>query len=302
MELEIARQGQAMKRIALFILTNLAIVLVLSIVAHLTGLDAWLASQGSGLGALLAFAAFFGFSGALLSLAISKWLAKRTLGVRVIEVPGTESESWLLQAVGGLARQAGIGMPEVGIFESAQPNAFATGPRRDRALVAVSSALLSSMNRSEIEAVLGHEITHVANGDMVTLTLIQGVVNTFVILLSRLVGNIVDRSLTRDNDGRGPAYFVTVLLTQLVLGVLASMIVMWFSRQREFRADAGGARLTGRERMIAALQRLQLAHDQPLPAQLNAFGIAGGGGGRWQSLFMSHPPIERRIAALRALA
>jgi len=291
-----------MKRIALFILTNLAIVLVLSIVAHLTGLDAWLASQGSGLGALLVFAAFFGFLGALLSLAISKWLAKRTLGVRVIEVPGTEAESWLLQAVGGLARQAGIGMPEVGIFESAQPNAFATGPRRDRALVAVSSGLLSSMNRSEIEAVLGHEITHVANGDMVTLTLIQGVVNTFVIFLSRLVGNIVDRSLTRDNDGRGPAYFVTVLVTQLVLGVLASMIVMWFSRQREFRADAGGARLTGRERMIAALQRLQLAHDQPLPAQLNAFGIAGGEGGRWQSLFMSHPPIERRIAVLRALA
>jgi len=291
-----------MKRIALFILTNLAIVLVLSIVAHLTGLDAWLVRQGSGLGGLLAFAAFFGFSGALVSLAISKWMAKRTLGVRVIDTPATPGEQWLLQTVGALAQRAGIGMPEVGIFESAQPNAFATGPRRDNALVAVSSGLLSSMNRSEIEAVLAHEMTHVANGDMVTLTLIQGVVNTFVIFLSRIVGNIVDRSLTRDNDGRGPAYFVTVLLTQLVLGVLASIIVMWFSRQREFRADAGGARLAGRDSMIAALQRLRLAHDQPLPSQLNAFGIAGGEGAGWQRLFLSHPPIEQRIAALRALA
>jgi heat shock protein HtpX len=239
-------------------------------------------------------------AGALVSLAISKWMAKRAMGVRVIDAPATPGEQWLLDTVRALAQQARIGMPEVGIFESAQPNAFATGPRRDSALVAVSSGLLSSMNRSEIEAVLGHEMTHVANGDMVTLTLIQGVVNTFVIFLSRIVGNIVDRSLARDNEGRGPAYLVTVLVTQLVLGVLASMIVMWFSRQREFRADAGGARLAGREKMIAALERLQLAHDQPLPLQLNAFGIAGGEGASWQRLFMSHPPIEQRIAALRA--
>jgi heat shock protein HtpX len=275
-------------------------VLVLSIVAQLTGLDAWLARQGSSLGGLLGFAAFFGFSGALVSLAISKWMAKRAMGVRVIDAPATPGEQWLLDTVRALAQQARIGMPEVGIFESAQPNAFATGPRRDSALVAVSSGLLCSMNRSEIEAVLGHEMTHVANGDMVTLTLIQGVVNTFVIFLSRIVGNIVDRSLARDNEGRGPAYLVTVLVTQLVLGVLASMIVMWFSRQREFRADAGGARRAGRAKMIAALERLQLAHDQPLPLQLNAFGIAGGEGASWQRLFMSHPPIEQRIAALRA--
>lgn len=289
-----------MKRIALFIVTNLAIVLVLSIVAQLTGLDAWLARQGSGLGALLAFAAFFGFAGALISLSLSKWTAKRAMGVRVIEAPGTEGEQWLLETVRTLAQRAGVGMPEVGIFESAQPNAFATGPRRDNALLAVSSGLLASMNRSEIEAVLGHEMTHVANGDMVTLTLIQGVVNTFVIFLSRIVGNIVDRSSSRDNEGQGPAYFVTVIVTQLVLGVLASMIVMWFSRQREFRADAGGARLAGRGQMIAALERLQRAHDEPLPSQMRAFGIAGGEGAGWQRLFMSHPPIEQRIAALRS--
>lgn len=290
-----------MKRIALFILTNLAIVAVLTIVAEVTGLDAWLARQGSSLGALLAFAAFFGFSGALLSLAISKWMAKRAMGVRVIDVPATPAEQTLIEIVRNLAQQAGIGMPEVGIFESAQPNAFATGPRRDSALVAVSSGLLATMNRSEIEAVLGHEVTHVANGDMVTLTLIQGVVNTFVIFLSRIVGNIVDRSMSRDNEGRGPAYFVTVLVTQLVLGVLASMIVAWFSRTREFRADAGGARLAGRDKMIAALERLMRAHDEPLPAHLSAFGISGGEGASWQRLFMSHPPLEERIAALRAL-
>jgi heat shock protein HtpX len=289
-----------MKRIVLFILTNLAIVLVLSVAAQLTGLDAWLARQGSSLGALLAFAAFFGFSGALVSLALSKWIAKRAMGVRVIEAPAGPGEQWLIDTVRTLAQRSGVGMPEVGIFESEQPNAFATGPRRDNALVAVSSGLLSSMDRSEIEAVLGHELTHVANGDMVTLTLIQGVVNTFVIFLSRIVGNIVDRSMSRDNDGRGPAYFVTVLVTQLVLGVLASMIVMWFSRQREFRADAGGARLAGREKMIGALERLQRAHDQPLPSHLTAFGIAGGEGAGWQRLFMSHPPIEQRIAALRS--
>jgi len=194
-----------------------------------------------------------------------------------------------------------VGVPEVGVFESEQPNAFATGPRRDEALVAVSTGLFNSMNRDQIEAVLGHELTHVANGDMVTLALIQGVVNTFVIFLSRIAGNVVDRSLSRDSEGRGPAYYVTVMIMQLVLGILATLIVMWFSRRREFRADAGGARLAGRERMIGALERLQAAPDVPLPAHLNAFGIAGGAGSSWRELFMSHPPIEKRIAALRAL-
>jgi heat shock protein HtpX len=289
-----------MKRIFLFVVTNLAIVLVLSIVAQVTGLDAWLAQQGGSLGGLLVFAAFFGFSGSLISLAISKWMAVRAMGVQIIHQPASADEQWLLATVRSLADKAGVGMPEVGIFDSPQPNAFATGPRRDSALVAVSSGLLASMNRSEIEAVLGHELTHVANGDMVTLTLIQGVVNTFVIFLSRIVGNIVDRSMSRDSDGRGIAYFITVMASQLVLGILASMIVMWFSRRREFRADAGGARLAGRDRMIAALERLKAAHDQPLPAQLNAFGISGGEGSGLARLFMSHPPIEERIAALRA--
>jgi heat shock protein HtpX len=288
-----------MKRIVLFVLTNLAIVLMLTIVAYVTGLDAWLARQGSSLSGLLVFAAFFGFMGSLISLAMSKWLAKRTMGVRVIDAPASPAEHWLLDTVRGLAQQAGIGMPEVGIFDSPQPNAFATGARRDSALVAVSSGLLGSMNQSEIQAVLGHEITHVANGDMVTLALLQGVVNTFVIFLSRIVGNVVDRSISRDSDGRGAAYFVTVLVTQLVLGVLASMIVMWYSRQREFRADAGGAQLAGRDKMIAALQRLEHAHDDPLPAQFKAFGISGGEGAGWQRLFMSHPPLEERIARLR---
>jgi heat shock protein HtpX len=289
-----------MKRIVLFIVTNLAIVLVLSIVAQVTGLDVWLAQQGGSLGGLLVFAAFFGFAGSLISLAISKWMAVRAMGVRIIQQPTSADEQWLLATVRSLAQKAGVGMPEVGIFDSPQPNAFATGPRRDNALVAVSTGLLAGMNRSEIEAVLGHELTHVANGDMVTLTLIQGVVNTFVIFLSRIVGNIVDRSMSRDSDGRGIAYFITVMVSQLVLGILASIIVMWFSRRREFRADAGGAHLAGRERMIAALERLKAAHDEPLPAQLNAFGIAGGEGSGLARLFMSHPPIEERIAALRA--
>jgi heat shock protein HtpX len=289
-----------MKRVILFLVTNLAIVLVLSIVARVTGLDAWLAQQGGSLGGLLVFAALFGFGGSLISLAISKWMAVRAMGVRIIHQPASATEQWLLDTVRSLAGKAGVGMPDVGIFDSPQPNAFATGPRRDSALVAVSSGLLGSMNRAEIEAVLGHELTHIANGDMVTLTLIQGVVNTFVIFLSRIVGNIVDRSMSRDSDGRGIAYFATVMVTQLVLGILASIIVMWFSRQREFRADAGGARLAGRDRMIAALERLKTAHDEPLPAQLNAFGISGGEGRGLARLFMSHPPIEERIAALRA--
>lgn len=288
-----------MKRIFLFILTNLAILAMISIVASVTGLEAWLARQGTNLGGLLVFASIFGFSGAFISLAISKWMAVRSMGVRIIEQPANPDQQWLLETVRSLASRAGVGMPQVGIFDSPQPNAFATGPRRDHALVAVSSGLLQAMDRQQTEAVLGHEITHVANGDMVTLTLLQGVVNTFVIFLARIVGNVVDRTVFRDSDGRGLAYLATVLVTQLLLGLLASLIVMWFSRQREFRADAGGARLAGRDRMISALQRLEGA-TQPLPAQMNAFGIAGGEGSGLRRLFMSHPPIEERIAALRS--
>ena len=290
-----------MKRILLFLATNLAVMMVLSIVLRVTGLDRWLAAYGGSYGGLLVMAALFGFGGSLISLALSKWMAKRAMGVKVIDRPANANEEWLVSTVRALASQAGIGMPEVGIFESPQPNAFATGARRDAALVAVSSGLLQSMNRSEVEAVLGHEITHVANGDMVTLTLIQGVVNTFVIFISRIVGSVVDRSLSRDGEGRGGiGYFVTVMVAQLVLGIFASLIVMWFSRRREFRADAGGAKLAGRSNMIGALERLKAAHEPALPAQLAAFGIGGGRGKGLQALFMSHPPLEERIAALRS--
>ena len=290
-----------MKRILLFLVTNLAVVAVLSIVARVTGLDRWLAANGGSYEGLLVMAALFGFGGALISLAMSKWMAKRMMGVRVIEQPASSDEQWLVGTVRSLAEQEGIGMPEVGIFDSPQPNAFATGARRDAALVAVSSGLLRGMSRNEVSAVLGHEITHVANGDMVTLTLIQGVVNTFVIFLSRVIGGIVDRSLSRDGESRGGiGYFVTVMVTQLVLGILASMIVMWFSRRREFRADAGGARLSGRNNMIAALERLKAAQEPPLPGQLAAFGIGGGAGSGLQRLFLSHPPLAERIAALQS--
>jgi heat shock protein HtpX len=290
-----------MKRIVLFIATNLAIVLVLSVAARLLGVDAWLTSQGHSLGGLLAFAAIFGFGGAFLSLAMSKWIAKRSMGVRVIDTPQNATEAWLLHTVRAQAQAAGIGMPEVGIFDSDQPNAFATGARRDSALVAVSTGLLARMERHEVEAVLGHEVSHVANGDMVTLTLLQGVVNTFVIFLARIVGGIIDRVVFRNEEGRGPAYFMTVLACELVLGVLASMIVMAFSRYREFRADAGGARLAGTSSMISALARLKQTTEQPLPDSHAAFGISGGGKvGGLRRLFMSHPPIDERIAALRA--
>jgi heat shock protein HtpX len=290
-----------MKRIVLFLATNFAILLVLSVVARLLGLDAYLSAQGGSMGGLLAFAAVFGFGGSFISLAISKWMAKRTMGVQVIEQPRNEAERWLVNTVRNLAQNAGIGMPEVGIFESPDPNAFATGPRRDNALVAVSTGLLQRMDQREIEAVLGHEVSHVANGDMVTLTLIQGVVNTFVIFISRIIGNIVDRTVFRNENGRGPAYFISVLVAEMVLGILASIIVLWFSRYREFRADRGGARLAGRESMIAALERLKSAHE-PLPSQFSAFGIASpGAGSGLKRLFMSHPPLEERIAALRSL-
>lgn len=291
-----------MKRIVLFLLTNLAILAMLTLVVHLTGIDAWLAARGMSLVSLLVMATIFGFAGSLLSLALSKWMAIRSLGVQRIEQPASPGEQWLLETIQGLAQRAGVGRPEVGIFPAAQPNAFATGASRDHALVAVSSGLLAAMNRDEMEAVLGHELSHVANGDMVTLALLQGVLNTFVVLLSWLVGNIVDRSISRDTEGRGIGYLATVWLTQLLLGLLATIVVMWFSRRREFRADAGGARLAGRERMIAALERLRRATSAPLPAHMDAFGITGGEGGWLTRLFMSHPPLEQRIAALRASA
>ena len=291
-----------MKRILLFLATNIAILVVLSIVVQVLGLDRYLAAHGANMGGLLAFAAVFGFGGAFISLAISKWMAKRAMGVRVIDQPKTATEQWLVNTVHRQALAAGIRMPEVGVFESPEPNAFATGARRDAALVAVSSGLLQRMNQNEVEAVLGHEISHVANGDMVTLTLIQGVVNTFVIFLSRIIGNIVDRTVFRSENGRGPAYFISVIVAQIVLGILAGMIVAWFSRVREFRADRGGAALSGRQNMIGALERLKSAHE-PLPAQFAAFGIASGDGPTgFKRLFMSHPPLNERIAALKSLS
>jgi len=292
-----------MKRIFLFLATNIAVLAILTIVAHLVGLDRWLAVRGSSLGALLVFAAFFGVGGAFVSLLMSKWMAKRAMGVRIIGQPSTASEQWLVSLVARLARAAGVGMPEVGVFDSPAPNAFATGYKRDAALVAVSTGLLATMNPQEVEAVLGHELTHVANGDMVTLALIQGVVNTFVIFLARIIGNLVDRTLFRSEDGRGPAYFLSVIAAQIVLGVLANIIVMAFSRWREFRADRGGAHLAGIPNMIAALEALKRAHE-PLPArQFASFGITSGAAARGiQRLFMSHPPLDERIAALRALS
>jgi heat shock protein HtpX len=289
-----------MKRIVLFLATNIAIMVVLSTVVHLLGLDRFLTQGGYNVGGLLAFAAVFGFGGAFISLFISKWMAKRTMGVHVITQPSNSTEQWLVSTVQAHARVAGIGMPEVGIFDSPEPNAFATGASRNNALVAVSTGLLRRMSQQEAEAVIGHEVSHVANGDMVTLTLIQGVVNTFVIFLSRIIGNLVDRTVFRSENGRGPAYFVSVIVSEIVLGVLASMIVLWFSRQREFRADQGGAKLAGKGNMIGALEALRAAHH-PLPAQMAAFGIASGARvGGLKRLFMSHPPLEERIAALQA--
>ena len=291
-----------MKRILLFLATNLAVMVVLSTVVRLLGLDRYLTGMG-GLGGLLVFAAIFGFGGALISLLLSKWMAKRSMGVQVIEQPRNATEQWLVSTVRAQAEQAGIGMPEVGVFASPEPNAFATGANRNKALVAVSTGLLEKMDRSEVEAVLAHEVSHVANGDMVTLTLIQGVVNTFVIFLARIIGNIVDGFLSRgeERQGGGMAYFATVIVAEIALGILASIIVMWFSRYREFRADAGGARLAGRQKMISALEVLRRQRDPVgLPKQAAAFGILGGRASGFKRLFMSHPPLEERIAALQA--
>ena len=291
-----------MKRILLFVATNVAILLVLSVTLRLLGVDRILNEQGTGLdfNNLLIFSAIVGFSGSLISLAISKFIAKRSMGVRVIEQPSNPTEVWLVETVRRQAEAAGIGMPEVGIFDAPDMNAFATGANRNNALVAVSSGLLRGMTQPEAEAVLAHEVSHVANGDMVTLTLIQGVVNTFVVFLSRVIGYTVDRVVFKTERGHGPAFMITVIVAQLVLGILASMIVMWFSRYREFRADSGGANLAGRENMIGALERLRHAHATPLPDSMHAFGIstekAPGG---LKRLFMTHPPLEERIAALR---
>lgn len=290
-----------MKRIFLFLATNFAIVLVLSVTMRLLGVEPYLTANGLNLTSLLIFAAVMGFGGSLISLAISKWMAKKSMGVRVIESPSSSTELWLVDTVKKYAADAGIGMPEVGIFDSPEVNAFATGANKNNALVAVSSGLLQAMTREEAEAVIGHEIAHVANGDMVTLALIQGVVNTFVMFLSRVIGHTVDRVVFKNENGHGPAFFVTMIVAELILGVLASIIVMWFSRQREFRADRGGASLAGKGAMIAALQRLQMAHSGPLPEKMAAFGIAGGSPQGWKRLFMTHPPLEERIAALRAI-
>ncbi|MFN6961068.1 MAG: protease HtpX [Rhodocyclaceae bacterium] len=289
-----------MKRIFLFLATNLAIVLVLSVSMRLLGIAPYLQASGIDPGALLVFAAVMGFGGALISLAMSKWSAKQAMGVQVIDQPANSTEFWLVETVRRYAEAAGIGMPEVGIYDSPEVNAFATGMNRNNALVAVSTGLLQQMSRPEAEAVLGHEISHVANGDMVTLALIQGVVNTFVMFLSRVIGHFVDRVVFKTERGQGPAFFVTMIIAELVLGILASIIVMWFSRQREFRADRGGAQLAGRQNMIAALRRLASLHPAPLPDKMAAFGIAGGIGSGIKRLFMTHPPLEERIAALQA--
>ena len=289
-----------MKRIVLFLATNMAIVLVLSVTMRLLGVEPYLNANGLNLTALLIFAAVMGFGGSFMSLAISKWSVKRSLGVHVLENPASPTEVWLVDTVRRYAEKSGIRMPEVGVYDSPEVNAFATGMTRNSSLIAVSTGLLRNLTREEAEAVLGHEVAHAANGDMVTLALIQGVVNTFVMFLSRVIGHLVDRVVFKTERGQGPAFFVTMIVAELVLGVLASIIVMWFSRRREFVADAGGANLAGRRHMIAALERLAGLHPQPLPDKMAAFGIAGGVGSGLKRLFMTHPPLEERIAALKA--
>jgi heat shock protein HtpX len=292
-----------MKRVFLFLVTNLAVLVVLSAVLRLLGVESYLTDRGMGIDmrALLIFCAVFGMGGAFISLLLSKPLAMRAVGAQVIREPRGQAEQWLVETVRQQAQAAGIGMPEVAVYQHPTPNAFATGARKDKALVAVSTGLLERMKPDEVQAVLGHEVSHVANGDMVTLALIQGVVNTFVMFLARVVGTFVDRALFRSDDNRGPGigYFMSVLVLEIVFGILASTIVMWFSRQREFRADAGGARLAGRESMIGALQRLAAGPAEPLPGQLQAFGIQSGQITGWRRLFLSHPPLAERIERLR---
>jgi len=290
-----------MRRIGLFLLTNLAVLVVFGFVMNL--LEPWLRDQGIDVNqaAMLLFALIFGMGGALVSLLLSKRIALMSTGAKIIEQPSSQTERWLVSTVERQAREAGIGMPDVAIFDAAEPNAFATGASRNNALVAVSSGLLRTMRPEEVEAVLGHEVSHVANGDMITMTLLQGVLNTFVLLLSRILGQMIDRVVFRSERGYGPGYFISVIVLQIVLGILASMIVMAFSRWREFRADAGGARLAGRGKMIAALERLRQS-QQPgqLPEAVEAFGVRGRAGAGFKRLFMSHPPLEERIAALHS--
>ncbi|OOW74175.1 protease HtpX [Xanthomonas axonopodis pv. martyniicola] len=283
-------------RIFLFLLTNLAVLMLAGIVMSLLGVNP---AQMSG---LLVMAAIFGFGGSFISLLLSKFMAKRSTGAQVITEPRTPTERWLLETVRRQAQAAGIGMPEVAVYEGPEINAFATGANRNNALVAVSNGLLQNMDQDEAEAVLGHEIAHVANGDMVTMALLQGVLNTFVIVLARVVGGIIDSALSGNREGgRGFAYYIIVFALEMVFGLFATMIAMWFSRRREFRADAGGAQLAGRSKMIAALERLSLNHGQnTLPSQVQAFGISGGVGEGLRRLFLSHPPLTERIAALRA--
>lgn len=291
-----------MKRIFLFLVTNIAIMLVITIMIHIFGLDQILNEQGSDLDltSLLMLSAVVGMTGSIISLAMSKSMAKHATGAYVIQQPRNEQEQWLFNAVQRQANAAGIGMPEVAIYDAPDINAFATGMFRNDALVAVSTGLLRGMTRDEAEAVLAHEVSHVANGDMVTLALIQGVINTFVFFLSRVIGHIIDRAIFKTERGHGPAYWVTTIIAQLVLGILASAIVMWFSRHREYRADAGAASLEGKQKMISALERLQKSVNEPhLPEQLEAFGISGGMAAGLKSLFMSHPPLADRIEALR---
>ena len=289
-----------MKRTLLFFGTNMAILLVLSVTMRLLGVEPYLTANGLNLTSLLIFAAVMGFGGSFISLVISKWSVKKSMGVHVIEAPSNSTEFWLLETIRKYSTEAGIKMPEVGIFDSPDVNAFATGMTKNSSLIAVSTGLLQQMTRQEAEAVLGHEVAHAANGDMVTMALIQGVVNTFVMFLSRVIGHTVDRVVFKNERGHGPAFFVTMIIAELVLGVLASIIVMRFSRQREFRADRGGASLAGRQNMIAALERLNSLRPQPLPDKMAAFGIAGGGASGIKRLFMTHPPLEERIAALKA--
>ena len=290
-----------MKRVFLFLITNLAIVFVLAVALRVFGLEWLLFQYGIDFWPLLAFSFIFGMGGAFISLRISKWTAKRWMGLTVIDEPRNNTEIWLVNTVQNYARAANIAMPEVAVYDSPEPNAFATGPSRNNSLVAVSTGLLRSMKPDQASAVLGHEVSHVANGDMVTLTLLQGVLNTFVIFLSRVIGYVVDRALHRDGEGGyGMGYFVTVIVTQILLGILASIVVSWYSRRREYRADAGGAYLAGRGNMIGALEALQRSVEpEHMPEQLEAMGIAGVRKGGLRMLFASHPPMEDRIAALR---
>jgi len=292
-----------MMRIVLFLATNLAVIAVASITLSLLGVGSYL-EQGNNLNLsnLLAFCLVFGMAGSFVSLLISKWMAKRSMGVQVIDQPQSASEQWLYSTVQELADKAGIGMPEVGIFNSAAPNAFATGWNKNNALVAVSTGLLQRMNKDEVKAVLGHEIGHVANGDMVTLALIQGVVNAFVMFFARIIGNFVDKAVFKNEDGPGIAFYITTFVTEIILGILASTIVAWFSRRREFRADEAGAALTSNAAMASALMRLKETYEEPseLSGELVAFGI--GGEGKMSKLFASHPPLDERIAALQAAA